>query len=205
MKQKFYWSDWAIEKGALAIRITDDMQKVLDEYLETKNVKTLERIMDEKPAHTVDVIFKESERTYVEEDPYEGKDFFTTCFHTPYALFDKDKVFWRNDDEECKKFRGFWSFPISVCKKNGKWKTETDFCHHNFFYPCLIEVRFDDDGLLDGFYQDIDIFGTDETWKPNLIKALTRVVMAVYDYWKEHHDDEGDLFIRNLEKKRSDE
>lgn len=201
MKQKWFWSDWAVEQGALAANITDEVQKVLDRYVENNDVKILEEIMDERPAHVIDVIYRESIRTYNEDNPYQmdgksvlyedGKSFFT-CFHTRYDQFDKDKVFWVNDDERVDEHSGFWSFPISVWKKDSESAKYDDrdqcsnFTTHNYFYPQKKFTYINDNCLFTNFYQDIDIMGSEDGWYKDLIKALYRVVLAVYLYWEKH-------------------
>lgn len=215
MEQKYYWNDYAVEHGARAAFITDEIQKVLDEYVETEDVKVLESIMDDKPAHVIDVIYKESMRTFKEDDPYENdgsilnKDgnSFTTYFHTRYSLFDKDKVFWVNDDERVDMYRGFWSFPITVWKcgnENYSHLQGSNFTSHNYFYPLGHYFSIDEvTGLIDNFYQDIDIFGDEEGWYEDLIKALYRVVLPVYWYWKSNKE-YIKIFNELLNNKRND-
>jgi hypothetical protein len=197
MEQKYYWNDYAVEHGARAAFITDEIQKVLDKYVETEDVKVLESIMDERPAHVIDVIYKESMRTYNEDDPYGGEgtilnedgNSFTTAFHTNYGLFDKNKVFWVNDDDLVEMHTGFWSFPITVWKRGSREygnSRSSNFTYHNFFYPLRNLFSFDEEtGLLDNFYQDIDIMGDEDGWYKDLIKALYRVVLPIYWFWKE--------------------
>lgn len=189
-QHRYHWCDYAVENGARAAEIDDKVQEALDKYLIEKDVKVLETIMDEKPAHVIDVIFKECLRTYESEDlfaiekPFGGAS-FTGTFYTDYSKFDKDKVFFEGIEGD--EYMGTFNFPITI-ERRGKEHRASDFDVHNYFYPKHYGAHIGENGLLEWFYQDIDIFGDEDTWKEDLIKALYRVVLAAYWYWQEQYD-----------------
>lgn len=179
MEDSFYIPDiWERTK------MTDDIQVILDEYLTTNDVKTLEKKIPERAAHVMDVIFKESVRTFEEDETvrkeFEEKGDFTGAFYVPYKLFDKDKVFFLPvmsiDDEDFT-----WRYPITITKL-GECIFSSPFKNHN--YVCVEDSFIDDDGLIDTFRQDIDIFGDEKTWKEDLIKALYMTVSKLYSFWE---------------------
>lgn len=160
--------------------ITEQELNVLKEYKDKLDVSILEQICEKPVANTIDVILKEAIRTWNEDDLSDGMDEggnFNGNFETDYELFDKDLVFFADDRA------GVWAFPITIWNDNEDG-CKTNWENHNYFYPERYEY-IDEDGLISNFYQDIDIFGTKETWVWDLTKALFMVVSAVYDSWKE--------------------
>lgn len=153
--------------------ITNDELSVLKSYLETLDINLLESISNKTVAHTIDVIFKEAVRTWEQDDLSDGIDDegnFTGCFQTDYELFNQELVFFGECD---------WSFPITIWKNKDYIKTNWE--GHNYIYTNKNEYL-DSNGRLCNFYQDIDIFGTEDTWKEDLIKALFMVVYEAYKY-----------------------
>lgn len=182
----------SVKRTPVRREITEDIQNALDKYLEENDVKILEKEMEDRVAHVVDVIFKESVRTY-EELEFDERGTISGSFSTPYELFDKDKVFFGKRtivvgdgvEEDWT-----WSFPITIWKRGTEYFLQTNWETHNFVYReedwlGLSPIdHLDEDGNLYGyFYQDIDIFGTEDTWKKDLIKSLYMVVGATYDWW----------------------
>lgn len=172
--------------------ITEDIQNALDKYLVENDVKILEEEMEDRVAHVVDVIFKESVRTY-EELEFDEEGTIGGPFLTPYELFDKDKVFFGKrtiEVEDGVEEDWTWSYPITIWKRGAEHFLKTNWKTHNYVYREEDEFglspfdHLDEDGNLYGyFYQDIDIFGSEDTWKEDLIKSLYMVVGATYDWW----------------------
>ena len=157
--------------------ITETELPILKQYLDTLDISLLESISNKSIAHTIDVIFKEAIRTWEEDDlsmSMEDNN-FTGVFITDYELFNPELVFFGDNYQ--------WEFPITIWGDN-KEHHETNWNNHNYLYTGKYEYL-DENNLLCNFYQDIDIFGTEETWKWNLIQALYMVVYATYEYWEE--------------------
>ena len=184
--------EYTTKRTPVRREITEDVQKALDKYLVENDVKILEKEMEDRVAHVVDVIFKESVRTYEEMEPdKEGN--ISGFFTTPYELFDKNKVFFgkrTTETEDGIEEDWSWGYPITVWKRGTEHFLKTNWKNHNFVYKeedmfgLCPEDNLDDDGNLYGyFYQDIDIFGSEDTWKKDLIKSLYMVVGATYDWW----------------------
>lgn len=163
-------------EARIAAPMTPYVDEVLIEYLNSPSEEILAKEMPVEVAHTIDVIFKESVRTYEEDVELElDGSMKTEMFETPYELFDSDKIFFGLTDN--------WRFPITIYGKEHQSTQMTNWEMHNFYYKDRYE--FIEDGKITNFYQDIDIFGTVDNWKEDLLKALYRVVKAVYDDWKE--------------------
>lgn len=121
---------------------------------------------------------------------------FTGSFQTDYELFDPELVFFGNSN------RGEWHFPITIWKDD-KDHSETNWDNHNYLYIEKYEYL-DENNLICDYYQDIDIFATEKTWKLDLLKSLFMVVYATYERWEEMKDEENsfenDLLNRLMSK-----
>lgn len=183
MEKKYISNEYTkVHTNAKAAFISDDIQQVLNEYIETEDENLLYKIIDEKPAHTIDVIYKESVRTYeIDKESTRG-----VMYYTEYEKFDKDKVFFnvvidgiKNDLRDDP-----WHYPITVYTDRDN--VRSNFISHNYFYePDILDILIDDNNLLINFYQDIDILCSEDYFKQDLITALYRVVVAAYWYWQE--------------------
>lgn len=178
LKSEIPEDDYEEESEIKRVRheISKTEEDILRQYLETLNVSLLESISNKSVAYTIDVILKEAIRTWEEDDLSMGMDDegnFTGNFQTDYELFNPELVFFGESN---------WDFPITIYKNDEQHNTNWD--NHNYFYPRPYEY-INEDGLLCNFYQDIDIFGTEKTWKWDLLKSLFMVVYAAYEYWEE--------------------
>lgn len=178
--------------------ISEQEEIVLKQYHDTLDVDLLKTICDEKVAHTIDVILKEAIRTYKEDDlsmcMHNGN--MTSSFFTSYKLFDPSLVFFGEYKDE----DDYWSFPITIYKSDEYGHT-TNWENHNYIYTDRGYEYLDENGLLCNFYQDIDIFGTEETWTWDLTKALFMVVYETHLYWlelKQIEEDELDELDNEL-------
>lgn len=175
--------------------ISEQEEIVLKQYHDTLDVELLKTICDKKVAHTIDVILKESIRTYKEDDlsAHIHNGNMTSSFFTSYKLFDPNLVFFGEYKDE----DDYWGFPITIYK-SAEYGHTTNWEHHNYIYTDKGYEYLDENGLLCNFYQDIDIFGTEETWTWDLTKALFMVVYEAHEYWQE-------LNFNNLENLLRDE
>lgn len=181
--------------------VTPEVQEALDKYLEDNDVKTLEKVSNERVAHVMDVIYKESVRTFEEEckEEFEREGSITATFITDYDMFDKDKVFFTPTVIMDDGADWTWSYPITIYKKDGEHHYTTPWETHNFLFKNDFAVL-DEDGNIDDFGQDIDIFGDTDTWKVDLIKSLYMVVGALYDWWAELKEmEDSELYKEILE------
>lgn len=174
-------------ENAFRREVTDEVQNALDSYFEDSDLSILESVMEEQVAYAIDVIYKESVRTFKEEvyDEFQEKGTITTSFTTPYRLFDKDKVFFagRTILEGDEEVDYTWGYPITI-SKNDDYALMTPWENHNYIYREWY-TWLDNDGKIRNYRQDVDIFGTEDSWGRDLLKALYMTVGALYDYWTE--------------------
>lgn len=118
----------------------------------------------------------------------------TDSWGVPYERFNPELVFFEEYDIH---------YPITIFYNGEHWG-HTNWENHNHYYPFRYSRLLDNYKLCLG-YQDIDLYGTEEECRNDLIKALVIVLYTAFvcwvrwcegkaeeDEWMSHLDDEDD-------------